>query len=755
MSALSNLSDIDFEELCRDIALKETGMRFSGFGPGPDGGIDGRHAKDGNGTVLQCKHYINSSFSNLRRAVAKEVPKIDRLSPDRYIFFTSQSLTPKRSDTLAGLLGAHLIEPGDIWSQQDIEDALRRNPDIEKAHLKLWLSSTAVLERLLKSGLEAYTQTTKREILDDLRVYVRNNSFDEAASKLETEKVLVISGPPGVGKTTLAKMLSYYYLNEGWRFVAIRKLDEGFEIIDDETPTIFFFDDFLGRIELDRQSLLQRESALATFVRRVQKSKNARFVLTTRAHIFEEARRLSDYVDDKRFQLAKYLLDVGSYTRRIKAYILFNHLAASNLSSDHCFALLQGDWLKKIIDHKNYNPRVISSVSSDALEAVEAKDYPRHVFDALEDPDLIWSKPFRGLEMKAQNLLITLFFCGQFGTTIQNLQSQFSELHRHVSAHYGQPASPSDFEDTLRSLETGFLSIAGQTVSFVNPSVRDFLKSYLVDQAFLALLPVSIQRADTAAALWSHMREVFKQHPETLRGFVDAFLTLALRIDVTPSMKRVKTQTYWSHVHDDSSLSDRVDLLFQWWEASGNDAFLEKAHAMLVENKLALIAWRDGRSLPNLHWFVRNYIDNEHPLKDGLLSSLSDRLIEVIESGAPVDELITIVESVQEHMGDEVPEAVEEALNHVVGYEFNNTSQAISHLDSKQYLSEHIEQLEALSRLTGYDAEPAKQIVNERLAEFEVLDYDEYRPSVSRPSTRVDDRFDDDAIKSLFSNLVR
>jgi hypothetical protein len=74
-------------------------------------------------------------------------------------------------------------------------------------------------------------------------------------------------------------------------------LEEGFAKIDDGTRTVFFFDDFLGRIELNRQSLLQCESALATFVNRVRKSKNARIILTTRAHIFEEARSISDYVD--------------------------------------------------------------------------------------------------------------------------------------------------------------------------------------------------------------------------------------------------------------------------------------------------------------------------------------------------------------------------------------------------------------------------------------------------------------------------
>ena len=94
----------------------------------------------------------------------------------------------------------------------------------------------------------------------------------------------------------------------------------------------FFFDDFLGRIELDRQALLQRDTALSIFVKRVRRTKNARFILTTRAHIFEEARRLSDHVDDRRLQLAKYLLDVGIYTRKLRSHIFFNHLLISGLS---------------------------------------------------------------------------------------------------------------------------------------------------------------------------------------------------------------------------------------------------------------------------------------------------------------------------------------------------------------------------------------------------------------------------------------
>jgi DNA polymerase III delta prime subunit len=505
----------------------ETGKRFSAFGPGPDGGVEGRHSKGKGTTVLQCKHYVGSSFSQLKKAAKGEVEKIEKLDPKRYLFFTSQSLSPKKSDALAEIFAPFLHAPEDIWGREDVETALKRYPDIEKSHIKLWLSSTAVLERILQSGLEAFTQATKAEILEDLKIYARNPSFDDAIRKLESEKILIVSGPPGVGKTTLAKMVAYQYLNEGWQFYAINSLDDGFAKIDEEKPTVFFFDDFLGRIELDRQSLLQRDTALSVLVRRVRRSKNARFILTSRAHIFEEARRLSDHVDDRRLQLAKYLLDVSSYTRKIKSHILFNHLSVSGLSQDHFVALLDGDWLARIVDQKNYNPRVIASISSDCLDNIDYQDYPQYIYKALENPELIWSKPFNSLDMKSQNLLVALFFGEQYG----QLQHNYTELHRAVCAYYSQPTKPNDFEEALRSLESGFLSISGTKVHFVNPSVRDFLRSYLVDREFLSLLPATARRCDWAQNLWAHFKEHFQTRASEVQDFALLYLSYIAYIE--------------------------------------------------------------------------------------------------------------------------------------------------------------------------------------------------------------------------------
>ena len=757
MKRLSNLSPIDFEDLCRDIATVETGKRFSAFGPGPDGGIDGRYSKGADTIILQCKHFAGSSFSNLKSALKKEVIKVLPLKPERYMLFVSQSLTPSRSNELAEITSDLLCSPHDIWGCEDIEAALRRNPKIERAHIKLWISSTAVLQRILNSGLEAFTQATNEEIMDEARVYVRNPSFDIAIRLLEDQKILIVSGPPGVGKSTLAKMISYHYLKDDWNFCAIRSLAEGFAKIDDGTPTVFFFDDFLGKIELNRQSLLQKESVFATFVKRIRRSKNARFILTTRAHIFEEARGISDDIDDKKLQLSKYILNVETYSREIKSKIFFSHLSASKLDRTHFEALLDGDWLKKIVDHKNYNPRIIASVSSDLVESVKnvaPLDYPEHIYRALEKPDLIWDKPYRSLDMKSQNLLVTLYFGSEYGQEIDEVKANFSRVHRIVCSHYSHFLKPGDFEEALKSLESGFIAISGKTVRFVNPSVRDFLKSFLIDEEFLQLLPAAARRADWAMRLWRHARGDFKSNLVNIENFARAFLPYSERIEATPSLKKSILNGYTNYSQDDLCLTNRAELLLDWWEATGELHFLKKALSVLESSALPIISWRDGQDLPNLHWCVSNMVDDDVSQKAALLVAIEARLTSVIENGLASDDFVNVLKNVQEYMSDSTSTNTASALESAIEYEFTETREAISDLDTEDALTEHMEYLESLASLTGRNPEEAISIVSERLVEVENTDYGKRQTSIAQQRPNDNEEFDDDALRSLFSNLL-
>jgi Restriction endonuclease/Holliday junction DNA helicase RuvB P-loop domain len=289
--SFQNLSPADFEDLARDLIGRELGLRFEAFGPGPDGGMDGRHAGEPKATVLQAKHYAGSPYTMLRSVMKRERIAIDRLSASRYVLATSRGITAENKAELAEIIGPTLKESADIFGPEDLNGLLRKFPDIEKANIKLWLSSSAVLERIVRSAVFEYTATSRSEIEDKLKVYAQNPSFADAKQRLETNHVIIISGPPGVGKTTLAEMLSYVYISDEWEFVAIRSLDDGFAKIVDTKRQVFFFDDFLGKIALDVRSLANKDSELAKFIRRVRTSTNARFILTTRAYILEEAIR--------------------------------------------------------------------------------------------------------------------------------------------------------------------------------------------------------------------------------------------------------------------------------------------------------------------------------------------------------------------------------------------------------------------------------------------------------------------------------
>ncbi|RJX75723.1 hypothetical protein DZ860_03340 [Vibrio sinensis] len=759
MSNLDNLSPLDFEELCRDIASQKMGLSFSAFGPGPDGGIDGRHSTAEGDIILQCKHYSSTPFSGLKRSVEKEKDKLDILKPKQYLFFTSQSLTPKKSAQLEQVLSPHVFSTNDILGKEDIEAALRDFPNIEKKHMKLWLSSTAVLERILLSGLEAYTHATKEEILEELAVYVLNPSLHQAIEQLEKEKVLVISGQPGVGKTTLAKMVSYHYLKEDWQFVSINSLEDGFSKLNNEQKTVFFFDDFLGRIELDRQTLLQKDNALSLFVKRVVRAPNARFILTTRAHIFEEAKLISDRVDSTKFHLAKYLLDVGQYTRKVRAEILFNHLFTSTLEGQYIESLIESDSLSDIIDHRNYNPRVIAFVSSEFNQDISPIDYPSYILDALDHPEMIWSKPFNSLSSSSKHLLITLFFQKTiFGVKIEELRSQFSRLHRNVCDFHGQPTSLEDFNSSLRSLESGFISISGGSVDFVNPSVQDFLKSYLNDKEFLGLLPTVAIKAMWAKNLWEHMKTVFKEQ-EDLKYCAHKFSDFATKIDSSPTQSKTPHASLFERYtirFTDLSLSVRVEFLFDLWTYSNYTPFLDKALELLESSNLDIDGGRDGRDLPELHCWVCEHVEESSSISNRLLRAIEEKIREILKQGVHIEDLNMIIDSVDTYIPNKKELGIQKLIDYWVDFELSCTSDSIAQLDLESELSDHIVFLEELSKLTNRDVEDAKNTVYDRISELDEHE-EAFSESISplAKESEKGDIFSDEDIKSLFANLLK
>ena len=751
------LSPADFEDLSRDLLGRELGMRFEAFGPGRDGGVDGRHASSGGKSILQAKHYRLSDFDALARTMQKERASIDALAPDRYLLTTSRPLTPLNKDKLVTIIGPALESTGDILGNEDINGLLRKYPDVQKSHVKLWLSGAGVLERVLHAATHNFTTLTRDDIKAKLSVYAENPSFKAGRDILESIHVLIVSGPPGVGKTTLAEMLSYAYLAEDWELVAIRSLDDAFAHIDDTKRQIFFFDDFLGRIALDARALSNQDSDLARFIGRVRRTPNARFILTTRAYIYEEARLQSEALSTRALDVASYVLDVGIYTRRIRARILYNHLIVADVPEAHIQALLEQNAIKKIVDHDHYNPRIVQTLTNaERVEEIAPADYPAAFIAALDDPLSIWDKAFRmHIPTRCRHLLFAMYVSAEHGAEIEDLEEVYNPLHQVLCRHFSLSSGPKDFEESLRTLEGSFVTISDGRVSLINPSVRDYLAQYLTDKALLRSMAWGMATLRAARSLYDHFKKVPEVSREDKAAFLISFIPLAANAVNEDPWKPIRgepNRRRWIGM----SYSDQVELLRGWWKTSERQEFLDAALVVASSSGIWFSSWADGRSMPRLIASLRGAPKAEREKTTALVEALEERLIQILNFDIDLDDVHRIRTEVlprKGHLAQRIGWSADTAAHRVIAELPNN----LEHVDSESTLDDYAKLVDELGPAVG--ATPAemvraKQAISSRADCLRGEAPGEDELSIRGDSTIEIDWFTDEDLRNLFAPLL-
>lgn len=123
---LSVLSDVEFEELAADLLAAELGRPVERFGVGRDGGVDLRWANpNGRGKVVgQCKHYLRSTFAQLRASAKRELDHVKTLDPAGYKFVTSFDLTVGQKQKLYEVFRKWMTGADDVIGGRDIDGLL-------------------------------------------------------------------------------------------------------------------------------------------------------------------------------------------------------------------------------------------------------------------------------------------------------------------------------------------------------------------------------------------------------------------------------------------------------------------------------------------------------------------------------------------------------------------------------------------------------------------------------------------------------
>jgi len=476
-----NLSPLDFEELCRDLLQKELNITFESFTEGKDGGIDFRYSDGINLIILQCKRFTKDSFSSLETELKKELSKVKILNPTRYILMTSFGLTPSNEQTILNLFFPYILSTSDIYGKNDINNLLGMFEDIQKKHYKLWFNSTSILSHLLHSGSYSRSADKLQKIQDKLKIYVQNESYSNAIDILNQNNYCVISGVPGIGKTTLADILSFQYIQQEFEFLFISKnISEAWELLKKDTKQLFYFDDFLGRNFLEDRLEKNEDDSLISFIEHVKKDKSKKFILTTREYILNQAKHTYRKLDNGDLELAKCTLDLGNYTKLIKAKIFYNHLFYSDLNFEYINALLKEKTYQTIIEHQNYNPRLIESITKKNIEQlISADEYPTYVINKFNNPESIWEEAFEKLSNGAKCVLYELAISSD-EILLDELNQAYNKFYKNMAKEYNFSTTPSAFDSAIKELDNNFTKISmnddrQSIISFHNPSIRDFL----------------------------------------------------------------------------------------------------------------------------------------------------------------------------------------------------------------------------------------------------------------------------------------
>lgn len=498
----SVLNDKEFEEFCCDLLSKKSGNDFQSFKKGKDKGVDLRFATSSNknAIIVQVKQYYTDYKTLYRNLQKQELPKVKKLNPGQYWLATSLSLSKLEKDSIHQLFESYIPTANYIFDVVDLNRLLSRYPTIERRWYKLWMTSTNVLQTILNSAIIGRSNFHGERIKKHIKLYVKTRFYDQAIKILKDKKVLLITGQPGAGKTSLANQLTYELLRQNFQFVYIdRDIKEAENVFETNMAEklLFYFDDFLGANYYEILHPKSSESAISNFIERIQSSSDKYLILTTRTTILNNAISKFEKLKRAKTEVAQLEIEIGEYSHEEKGQILYSHIFHSSIPDVYKYELFRNKNYWMIIKHPNYSPRLMDHFTSEHfIKNISSENYLDFVLKTLINPKEVWAHSFHNnLESEDRFLIGSLF---SFGTNffywefsfndsvpLKCLQKAYEARLKMETSHHGHVTSTDSFNSSIKRLLDGYFASEKEdserrdvSFRFINPSIADYLLNY-------------------------------------------------------------------------------------------------------------------------------------------------------------------------------------------------------------------------------------------------------------------------------------
>ncbi len=374
-----------------------------------------------------------------------------------------------------------------IWLCQihakEIDIIDRGKYKITKEDLLLWKNKA---EQRSSEELGEKQSLVKNQpfVVDDSEkaLFVKTKSFHNSIEKISKLHTVIITGEPGIGKTTLAKNLCLHFQSKGYEVIVLKKksIDEVNSQFSDSKKLIFYFDDFLGSNFLEAITN-NEDSEISKFIQKVRRSENNIFVLTSRTNIFNRGMLISDTFKSHNLEYNEYTICTDDITNYERAKILYNHIYKRKLSPELSNVYIKNEFYFEVIQHRNFNPRIIEFITDyRRIENCPDQTYTDFILKSLNNPEIIWEQTYQQQSDKATKILVGLVVFNGGNIHENHLKYAYKNYILRCSSNEDDFVFNYRIKELLKYFLIRNMDTNGDiSYRLFNPSITDFLLNHI------------------------------------------------------------------------------------------------------------------------------------------------------------------------------------------------------------------------------------------------------------------------------------
>ncbi|MEX3932091.1 hypothetical protein AB4Y32_09820 [Paraburkholderia phymatum] len=466
-----------FQDLCSQVCEVILGRPVEIFREAQDGGQDAVFLIPSGtdappiGTV-QCKHTSDAMKALKLSDLTAELGNVEQLvevgQADTYAFMTNMSVDAPVAAAMRAKLRALGVRKPHILGRQYIVRVIKTS-----ARLRALVPQVYGLGDLTSIVDERLSEQS-RALLDSwtpkLRTYVPTKAHRDAVNAISNHGVVLLLGNPSSGKSAIGAIVSTIASenpdNTVLALTSPRDFEAGWN--PNDPGRFFWIDDAFGSNVL-RDDYVQDWASAFSKLRAAIKHGN-RFLLTSRKHIYEAARRRLGQRNLAQFADGSAVVDVGQLRSEEKAQILYNHVNFGKQSQSWRTSVKPH--LAAVADVRDFLPGIAERLGDPNFTKGLA---PREssLVRFMEEPTEHLIDTISALDDQLQAALI-LVYVHQAGFDPGNHDVLAAKAVAELTGHI-----LSKIQDRFAELKGSFLKLSGSRWTFAHPTISDALTEIL------------------------------------------------------------------------------------------------------------------------------------------------------------------------------------------------------------------------------------------------------------------------------------